>query len=634
MEELYKVIEEYEADEKRGWTPGYKIFRSLQNQPNLLTINSINSTTNTQSSTGFSSFDVALPRPILRVDSLQLVNANIPQNTPNIPDRACVFWYYRLSEYSGKVPNPQNLFFVRLLPSYYKQENIKNPSLYGYNRSFVSYSDLATQLALACSNDLSRNNQIDIGNYQNGTYQLNFLPNDISLTYNSSINRFQMTGSSASYQLAYKYYSAGTTYGLNDVVASGGITYLSLQASNTGRTPSSSPTWWKTIYVDIVATWSATTPYYVGRYVSYNNQLWVCATANINQTPATGIYWTLSADKDVNYRYLIAGYNDPNVALAQGTGLVQWNPYSLFEASSCVQYNGAYYQAIFQNQNTQPFSVSLSYTWNTTQQFYAGDVCLYGSAYYLALLPSLNQTPSPTSIYWIQQAWSVYTTSPAPPPIFGLNLISQQTDMFDSSFSYGVLAPFPEGIPGQPFNSNPQRLLNSILGFVWNGVMNPQSLATIVQQQNQINLITGALVLLYNRLRPIPPYTSSVGSGLGAGTTSLVSQTFTAEGYANLNYTSIISLYTTIVSASTLDTNKNTNLLATCPINCANLGVSFFEPKIANDILLRGVDLNTISISMFDEFGDPYFITNNGAVSLTLRVAYRDMAEINNRERL
>jgi len=37
-----------------------------------------------------------LPRPILKVEGIQLLNANIPECTQNIPDTACVFWYYRL----------------------------------------------------------------------------------------------------------------------------------------------------------------------------------------------------------------------------------------------------------------------------------------------------------------------------------------------------------------------------------------------------------------------------------------------------------------------------------------------------------------------------------------------------------
>lgn len=39
-------------------------------------------------------------------------------------------------------------------------------------------------------------------------------------------------------------YSGATTYALGDRVLSAGITYVSIQAANTGHTPASSPTWW------------------------------------------------------------------------------------------------------------------------------------------------------------------------------------------------------------------------------------------------------------------------------------------------------------------------------------------------------------------------------------------------------
>lgn len=39
-------------------------------------------------------------------------------------------------------------------------------------------------------------------------------------------------------------YGAATTYALDQYVTSGGITYRSLQAANTGNTPATSPTWW------------------------------------------------------------------------------------------------------------------------------------------------------------------------------------------------------------------------------------------------------------------------------------------------------------------------------------------------------------------------------------------------------
>lgn len=49
-------------------------------------------------------------------------------------------------------------------------------------------------------------------------------------------------------------YSGATTYGLGDLVSSGGIVYKSLQAGNLNNTPASSPTWWQPNPLSEIAT--------------------------------------------------------------------------------------------------------------------------------------------------------------------------------------------------------------------------------------------------------------------------------------------------------------------------------------------------------------------------------------------
>ena len=43
-------------------------------------------------------------------------------------------------------------------------------------------------------------------------------------------------------------YAGGTTYALGDHVTDVGVTYVSLQGTNTGHTPASSPTWWRAVF--------------------------------------------------------------------------------------------------------------------------------------------------------------------------------------------------------------------------------------------------------------------------------------------------------------------------------------------------------------------------------------------------
>ena len=102
------------------------------------------------------------------------------------------------------LPAPTNTYLrmIRLLPSYYKPElfdtdrgqNISPPpsSPYGWNRTFTDYSDLASELAKSCASDPA----YDFAVQQNARFRL-FIPGDISITYNSTLNKFCLTGNNA-----------------------------------------------------------------------------------------------------------------------------------------------------------------------------------------------------------------------------------------------------------------------------------------------------------------------------------------------------------------------------------------------------------------------------------------------------
>ena len=718
-QQLEEIVREIEEEQALNRVSGVEVFRSMLNQPNLVALSSANAV-GTTSGTSFSSFKVDLPRPVLEADTIQLVNANIPQCVQNIPDTATTFWYYRLSEYSGKVPNQNNLYFVRLLPSYYKREFIAEPQLYGYNQTFGSYTDVETQLALSCTNDLAYDNYVfQDGDEDSTVYKIKFLPSEISITYNDEINKFQMTGTNATTQMAYKTYAAGTTYALNDVVIYLTSTYISLQAGNIGNTPSTSPLFWKKIYVDIVEDWDVDTPYRAGQYVAYNNALYIALVDTIGgSTPDIDADWSGTVfPTSTFYRYLITGFNDPNVVLNQGRGRQQWNPYALFENQDLVEYNGQSWIATKQNKGFIPFTIngatiwnaSVSYdpgdfvlfdgvmyrciaasfndqpdtspaewsvmtwvnttsyqlgevvsylgnqyravkdiitkidgngnpipnavplgneaqwfplTWNATRRYAVGDIVANDIDFFIATQPSVNQTPSLFSAYWSPNAWWSYVPFSNVAPVVGLNRISSDFDMLDI-WEGVVQYPFPVGIPGQPFNPVPRRLLNSILGFTWNGLMNPAILENIDSFTTSVSTST-TTTELFNRLRPVPQYFVRYSTSFPflRDSTATVSQTYTADGYCNLVYSSIISIYSTIVGGATLDTQENTNLLAMGTMNCANLGVSFFSPFVNNALDISG-DIYTIQIELQDEFGEPYILTNNAVATFVLKITYK-----------
>lgn len=709
---LDEIVEEIEEQQrlikKRG-------FHSTLNQPNLISVSSANST-DVGSADSFYKFTANMPRPALDVDTIQLVNANIPQCVQNIPDTACTFWYYRLSQYTGTVANPLNLYFVRLLPSYYKKEFIEQPATYGYNQTFNTYQDVADQLVFSCANDLSYVNLAirDIDE-DAATYKLQFLPSEISIPYDSQTNKFKMIGTNAETSMAYKTWDVGTTYALNEVVIYGLSTYKSLQNGNIANAPNVSPAEWQKIYVDIVEDFDANTPYRAGQYVAYNNILYYAlnnniggATPNINTTD-----WTTTLPTDYFYRYLITGYNDPNVKIAQGDAYVGWNEYQLFEAGTIVEYNNTYWSAKTQSKNFTPFTLNNAFIWDVGSLYFAGQFVLYNGVIYKALTLTNGDQPDISPLDWTTMPWgsttnyvagdvvsylgsqyraiaSVTTVNNVPnqnptvaittwkpltwsstlpysvgeivsylgvfylaressinsvpstfstvwcpntyweldpnsrPSILGLYAITRQFDYVDTWDGIPQY-PFPVGVAAQPFNPNPRRLLNSILGFTWNGVFNPALLANIDTFTTPVATST-ITTQLYNRLRPVPQYFvrfTTIPSPSLKAATATATQTYTADGYCNLVYSSIMNIYASIVYGSTLDTQRNTNLLAQGTMDCGNLGVSFFNPIVNNPLKVSGSDIYGISIEILDECGEPYSLTNNAITTFVLKVAYK-----------
>jgi hypothetical protein len=513
---------------------------------------------------------------------------------------------------------------VRLLPSYYKPEFI-SPE-FGFNRTFDSYEDVANELVKSCSTDLAFQNLANQDEDEDlNQYQLQYLPNDIAITYNDGINKFQMEGNNVNTDMAYKIWNSSRTYAENEVVSFGINTYISLQNGNINNTPATNPLFWRQVYVDIVQGWDATTAYREGQYVSYEDRLYIAIQNTIDQPNPTlnPDDWEEIITTEPNYyKYLITGYYDPNVQQVQGTGRVQWNPYTVFEATESVEYEGQFWVATKQNKGFVPFEVStLPDAWNNTTFYEEGDLVFLGTSY----RASRNNTNTPPSTF--SDTWTIIQWQPSSAlvtPIVGLNAISAEFDMMDE-FEGIVQYPFPNGILGQPFNIRPRRLLNSILGFTWSGVFNPENLIDVDGVQTTPITKNNAQTELFNRVRPIPQYykrytTTGLGSTL---TDTRKSPFFTAEGYCNLVYSSIISIYATTIAGTTLNTTTNTGLLAMASINAGNLGVSFFQEGMTAPLSLYGTDIYSLSFRLEDEFGEPYFFTNNAVLSFVLKIDYK-----------
>ena len=703
QEQLAEVVKEIEEEKALGRVAAVQVFKGLLNQPQLVSLSSANATAD-GASYGYSVFNVNMPRPILEAQTLQLLTANIPLCTQNIPDTACVFWYYRLDLYANTVPNTENLFFVRLLPSYYKPEFFQpTPSIYGQNITFNDYPSVATQLALSCKRDLMVDNLIGTAAEWSGSavYQAQFVPQDITITYNSTQNKFQMTGlNTAAPLFAYSAadtYSAGTTYAAGAFVTYNDAVYRSLLAGNIGNTPSFSSTFWSYVTDRLVRDFVAYTPYKAGQYMVSGGVIYQATGNAWSGSPNIGTDWVAPTQPlgPYNYRYLVAGYADPNVVINQGTNAVsgnrrQWNQYALFESGDIVQYQGVTYQTTKQNKGFLPFPIPNSTTnaYSATVSYAIGDYVYFDNKYYVNIKASLGSSPafgytnnanwkfieyspntssvfwkvgdlmtyvgtigngvfffkcirdnnanqgSPidtggvfsTNPYWIPSYWTPLSSS-TNLPVTGLYALSRTFDMADT-FNGFIQYPFPIGIPAQPFNPAPRRLLNSILGFCWNGLFNAANLNTAIGASTGIPNGTTTSDAL-NRIRPVPYYTSYGSGGLLTTGNSTTATVFTADGYANLVYSSIMNVYTTIVSGTTLDTQRNTNLISTATLNAGNLGISFFANFLDTKLRVNNADIYSIGIELRDEMNELYPLTNNGICTFTLGLTYKDIEQEN-----
>ena len=702
------VVKEIEEEQALNRVSAVQVFQSILNQPALLSISSASATAG-ESGDGYTGFSVDMPRPILQVKELELLTANIPLCTQNIPDTACAFWYYRLSLYSGKYPNPNNLFFVRLLPSYYKPEFIRDFDLYGYNQTFNGYTDLATQLALATSQDLA---QVNLTETPAGApfYRIQYLPdNEIKLTYDSAINKFKFAGNfglpidEQSYDLVFEKYNAGTTYALDDYVKNtvyvqglGYLCYKSLAAGNVGNPlpvyPIDSTAYWIRDYnFEGVAAWSGTTAYKTGQFVERLDVLYRAVQNTFNNQPPNATYWEANPDVSNDlYRYLATGPLDPDVAFMQADSQRTWSEYALYEEQDNVLYKGITYKASKQNLGVEPFPVpnATDNAYSGSRQYQVGDYVFFGTLFYINVLASKGAAPTGSATNNANWNFIVYdTTRPAAPPAVppastfykvgdivtyatgyadipffrckkafppansltgdsvrygenefweatywttgtavanvpyvGLATISADLDMLDDLFGT-IQYPFPEGIPPQPFTLNPKRLLNSILGFTWNGKFIPSQFGQLYDEI----IVTGSTTTtqLYNRLRPVPDYITYAGGLATAGSVNY-DPTITANGYAKLVYTSVINIYASIAGGSTIDTIRNTNLIGTMAMNAGNLGIGFSAAYLNATLQTQDTDIYSISFSFTDEYGDPYPLTNNAVVTLTFRMGYKE----------
>lgn len=571
-DDLNAIVDEIETENALQRVSAVSVFRSLLNQPEYVSISSSDAIIQ-GASNGFDSFAIALPRPILDAETIQLVSAAIPQCTVNIPDTSCVFWYYKLDAYRGFLPCINNLHYVRLLPSYYKKDQIYQPTSYGYNRLFNSYDELETELQKSCSIDLA--DFVLNGSNNVNKFKSIYIPNDIEITLDNTTQKFVMKGLNVYTVPTISDWDTTNLYQIGSIVKSGNQLYQAIVPNGQDFLPDIYPNIWKIILPP--PAWSPTVNYTMDEIVFYIDRTYLALDDNINQEPNSSPDWIQDGEAFVWNRYLMTGYGDPNILKLQGSLQRPWEPEYVFEIGDIVLYQNISYVATKQTKNVIPTNVAF---------------------------------------------WQLSTIAA---PLIGLEDIS-------SAFDFNYIGIFQ--IPSQPYSLKPKRLLNTILGFTFNGVFNNSQFSAAYTGNNSATVSVNDVVFL-NRIRPIPLYSiknippapplqGSLGVFVFNPVNSTGSYEYIADGFCNLVYSQSCHIYASFVAGSTLNSTNNTGLLGTAAMNSSQLGVSFFQQPFSNPLSINGSDIYSISFEIKDDYNEPYFLTNNAKVNLVLKVQYRN----------
>jgi hypothetical protein len=293
--------------------------RPFLNQPDRVFISSqddqsqVISQTDVQEQT-FSEFSVVLTKPLLNVKSIQLVSTTIPQGGLSFPDEELVFWYYNGTKEqitNGTYFVASNLYYVRILPSYYKPELV-------YNYLATGYSEWVSTTTYANADIVTYNGKQYVS-IQSANLNKNPLTQTAYWTYQTDVqliarNTFAFNRSFSSYDdldsvlaLAtaadpfYNYannqitsWSPTITYYQKQFVVYLDNVYASLQSNNLNKNPATQTAFWFLLEDTLL----------IPKFVPNDIQL--------TYDTVTGKFVMIVPAETENY-YCAAGYNDTNV---------------------------------------------------------------------------------------------------------------------------------------------------------------------------------------------------------------------------------------------------------------------------------------------------------------------------------
>jgi len=132
--------------------------------------------------------------------------------------------------------------------------------------------------------------------------------------------------------------------------------------------------------------WASTTNYGVGIIVSYNGEVYVCTSSNLNKRPdLEPTYW----------------------AISKGSAL--WNVTKNYGIGDIISYGSFVYVSLALNIGKQPDTettywknITLGMVWGSGKNYLIGDVVTEGTLIYIALTDNINKQPSTNDTDWEQ----------------------------------------------------------------------------------------------------------------------------------------------------------------------------------------------------------------------------------------
>ncbi len=262
--------------------------------------------------------------------------------------------------------------------------------------------------------------------------------------------------------------------------------------------------------------------------------------------------------------------------------------------------------------------------WYGLETWPVNQIVSYNDVIYIAItnVSPTEKTPDIDTINWaIYTFGSYYTYLVAgfedPNVKTLLESVSTYSELFDFNYYIYGLNDIVS-IPQQPYLET--YTLAKRLGFNWTGLYNWTSNYSI-----GVYTYSDSLPLLYNRLRPIPPY-ELIPDGYGStpipNNNPYTATTYIADGYCNLVLTNVIYLYGNFIGTSSLSSSSNTNIIAIIPMNCAPLGITFTNEFIDNPLTKINNNIQDITLEFRNEDNQPFFIGNNAHITFSLKIIY------------